>query len=458
MESENFWELSVNQITRNGNDSSIDTEMLIPIRIGFFNEKGKEMKEFKILHESGLVWVHNDLFVLYCSNGKVNINFSPDLSEIIPSINRAFSSPIKVDYAYNYKAGFLAKFESDPMSRFDAFQFLLKSAIYKIYQGNEVDTVIKEISELIKYRLCCITGSSEASILNYWIRSRLIVGNIEKEQEKLELALSMEEMYLSNLVEDFDTFRFGLVDPVKLSDAREMMQKLLSDEMFDSRDEITDYEFLVNELDPFSHPGSVKLDQVLLRTYANSRELVEKLSKSTINFSMERQIALLECRYRMSNSTQDRKKLLQDFNDYVSQQANDHPVAKEKLFKFVILKSSDAQELKEFIQKFNLLIPTQPQSLKLFAKEFASNNLSVFHSDNGLKYMSEVIANCDKFGNHETAATLIKHSFEVNLLKLNQEAKLRVVLQLKSMLTETELSPKLLNSIESLLKQLAGKI
>lgn len=458
-ENGNRWTLNLRQLTVNGNDSKVEEEMMIPIRIGFFNEFGKEIKNdrFEILHNSGIEWLHGDLFVLHQSTGILSLQFDGNSSEIIPSINRGFSAPIKIEYVSNYRASFLAKFETDPISRFDALQFLMKSGIYSIYQGIPVRNLVKEICGLVKFRFSRITNSLESNVFDYWTVSRLNIDDPGKEQEKLELALSIEEMYLSNLVEDFDVARFGPVDPVKLSESREKLQNWLSEELFNPETFVGNQEFIKNELDPLVYPGTVKLDQVLLRTYLSSRQFADSVSQSDDEIpSMERKMALLECRYRLSSGPSDRTKLLEDFNAYVNSAASGHAVAKEKLFKFVILKSKTAQELKEFIEKFDLLVPTQPQNLKLFAKEFASNNLSVFHDVDGLKLMADVIINCDRFGNHETAATLIKHSFEVNLLKLNQEAQSRVASQLKSMLEgPPQLSKKLENSIKSLLKQLS---
>ena len=67
--------------------------------------------------------------------------------------------------------------------------------------------------------------------------------------------------------------------------------------------------------------------------------------------------------------------------------------------------------------------------------------------------MAEVIGKCDKYGNHETAATLIKHSFEVNLLKLDDAARRRVAAQLEEMFETPELSLKLKAAVNGLLKR-----
>lgn len=253
---------------------------------------------------------------------------------------------------------------------------------------------------------------------------------------------------MSNLVDDFD----GQVDPLKLSQAREFVQSRLSESMF-SVSEFEDGVF-DNELNPFIYPGSVKLEQVMLRTFVNSRDFADRLyALSNPNPSMERQMALLECRYRLSKDSEDRQNLLSEFNRFIQESSNSHPVAKEKLFKFIILKSSTAREMKILIENFDLLVPTQPQNLKLFAKEFASNNLAVFHSFSGLAFMAEVIEKCDKYGNHETAATLVKNSFEVNLLKLDDATRRRVATQLEEMIANPDLSLKLKSALNGLLKR-----
>lgn len=443
---ENCYEIILKQSTTNGFDDQEETEMLIPTRISFFNVRGEELNNYEIIESSGLHYYANkDLFVLNKSEGRAKFHFQANTNTIFPSVNRGFTAPIKLDYQMTYEASFMAKYESDQMSRFDAFQFLIRSAIIEHYNDKNVEASINELADLIRFRLKRITEATEEGIFKLWVISR---STENKEEELLELALSIEEMYLSNLVDEFDS----QVDPLKLSDAREFVQKQLSERMFSS----SNFESRVFdvELDPFSCPGRVKLDQVMLRTFVNSRDFADRLYESNLNPSMERQIALLECRYRLSNSTEERLNLLSEFNEFIIATSGAHPVAKEKLFKFIILKSATALEMKRLIEKFDLINPTQPQNLKLFAKEFASNNLAVFHSFKGLEYMAEVIGKCDKHGNHETAATLIKHSFEVNLLKLDHAARVRVATQLEEMSANQELSSKLKAAVNGLLKKL----
>ena len=68
--------------------------------------------------------------------------------------------------------------------------------------------------------------------------------------------------------------------------------------------------------------------------------------------------------------------------------------------------------------------------------------------------MAEVIGECEKYGIHETAATLTKHSFEANLLKLDEAARQRVAGQLDEMSLDPELSSKLKSDVNGLLKRL----
>ena len=445
----NVYELVLNQLTTNGNDDEQDTEMLIPTRIAFFDGNGEEIVNYNVLESSNIYHVRDDLFVLNKEEGRIKIQFQSEI--VIPSINRGFTAPIKLEYQTPYEAAFIAKYETDQMARFDAFQHLYKSAIIETYRGRNIDNLIKELTQLIRFRFQQIKNSAEQDIYNLWVISRDLKTQ-EEQAQLLELALSIEEMYLSNLVDDFDTLRDGHVDPVRLSQARERMQNLLSGSIFPAGKYNSD--FLIDELDPFRFAGSVKLEQVMLRTFINSREFADRLNTLTVNPSMERQIALLECRYRLSNGPEDRINLLTEFRDYIQRTSYSHPVAKEKLFKFIILKSVTGEEMKILIEHFDLLVPTQPQNLKLFAKEFASNNLAVFHSVEGLGFMAEVIGKCDKYGNHETAATLIKHSFEVNLLKLDNQSKRRVAAQLEAMTQDAELSPKLKSAVNDLLKKL----
>ena len=259
-------------------------------------------------------------------------------------------------------------------------------------------------------------------------------------------------MYLSNLVDDFDTLRDGHVDPVRLSQARESMQNLLSGSIIPAGKYNSD--FLIDELDPFKFAGSVKLEQVMLRTFINSREFADRLNTLTVNPSMERQIALLECRYRLSNGPEDRINLLTEFRDYIQRTSYSHPV-QGKIVQIHHFEIGDRRWNENINWAFRFARPDSTAKFEAFRqKEFASNNLAVFHSIEGLGFMAEVIGKCDKYGNHETATTLIKHSFEVNLLKLDDQSKRRVAAQLEAMTQDAELSPKLKSAVNGLLKNL----
>jgi len=59
------------------------------------------------------------------------------------------------------------------------------------------------------------------------------------------------------------------------------------------------------ELDSFARPGSVKLEQVMFRTFVNSLDFANGLDASNQNPSMERKISRLDCRYRLSNHSED---------------------------------------------------------------------------------------------------------------------------------------------------------
>lgn len=68
----NIFELKMSQITKNGFDDEVEYEMLIPIRIAFFNNFGEQINDFDIIGPcSGLFHVRDDLFVLNKSEGRL---------------------------------------------------------------------------------------------------------------------------------------------------------------------------------------------------------------------------------------------------------------------------------------------------------------------------------------------------------------------------------------------------
>ncbi len=110
---------------------------LIPIKFGLLDLNGNNV----LSNEHGTV--NNEQSVLInLEEEERTVEFHKIKSEVIPSILREFSAPVKLQYDYNSEQlAHLAQYDTDSFNRWDAFQELLKNTIIdmvnKISTGKE---------------------------------------------------------------------------------------------------------------------------------------------------------------------------------------------------------------------------------------------------------------------------------------------------------------------------------
>lgn len=120
--------------------------MIIPVKFGLFDKLGNEL--FNIKPISGKYIIHEEGLVLLVDNIHNTFVFNNIKSEVIPSILRNFSAPIKLHTTYTEDdLILLASFDSDDFNRYEAISRLLTNQINRCYTSLINKVALPKISQ-----------------------------------------------------------------------------------------------------------------------------------------------------------------------------------------------------------------------------------------------------------------------------------------------------------------------
>ncbi|MBN2872836.1 MAG: aminopeptidase N [Halothiobacillaceae bacterium] len=131
---------------------SDDAPFLIPLRIGAFDPSGKPVciSELGESGVSGRDGVEESTLVLAASKETRRFRLPAGVDDVVLSINRGFTAPIKIEHAYrDDELAVLASADTDEFNRWDAFQRLvLKILVARVREAGDVgewpDTTLPE--------------------------------------------------------------------------------------------------------------------------------------------------------------------------------------------------------------------------------------------------------------------------------------------------------------------------
>jgi len=118
-------------------ESNNKKPFIIPIKFGLIYKNWEEYR------------LDNDLILL--TDFEQSFSFDNIEEEVIPSLLRNFSAPVKINYDYSYDDyAFLMEHETDEFNRFEAIQNFAKELIVKIYKEDKLEINEKFVNSFWK--------------------------------------------------------------------------------------------------------------------------------------------------------------------------------------------------------------------------------------------------------------------------------------------------------------------
>ncbi len=363
------------KITRKENDLGLElnfsqkinnkiSDLPIPIKIAFLNEKGSLVK-FS-LNNSKLGYEH--VYLLSKSNDKASVNC--DEKEITPSILRDFSSPVllKTDIKINEYIHLL-KFDNDSFNKWDASQNLYLNCFLK---KNNLNILIVTLRELILEKK--LNPSLMAFLLE--LPSLTAFENLSNEVDPISI-FKRKKDFMKKIA-------LGLQEVFEINALKLYKSKIHDDQNFGER---------------------LLLEKILKYLITIESSIgIEIAKKITASKNMTLSIIGLKSLCVANNQL-----ALNYLNDFYTKWKNNDLVI-EKWFEMMSSLNIGSKGLKiiKHLLKHKDFDYKNPNKLRSVLSTFQKENVLLFHANDssGYKFISEQVAIIDK-NNPQAAARLI---------------------------------------------------
>ena len=330
-------------------DDSVKKTLHIPIRMAFFDPNTGEIlvEEFIELKDEKITKVFENICV-----------------RPLVSLNRGFTAPIKVNYNYSMKELLnLAKFETDPINQWDAFQRVFQDEILKHYNEEETQS-----------------ENSKEGLKNFFAK---------KPTDLLYASLILRLPSISILSESLKTY-----DPVKLKKSKDWLEEQIALELElvfkKTYDEIESFsKFSVKNMGARSLKGiclyylatldKPEYQQLALKHYETARSMTHQMEALT---------ALAQ---------QESEFFDKALHQFVGQWGSDAVLINTWIsFQAGRKKISDLSHLNVIFDHphFSPITPNQIGSL---LRSFVSAETAVFHSEKGYSFVKNQLLKADAF-------------------------------------------------------------